>query len=135
MDSTNTTPTFQTFWQLLQPSVVFGTRGRFEKCLSIWTAMDEPKRLRIYRLVESKKLQGQFVHPNPCFALDDALQEDEIQQSKSQEKTTPQFLSGKQQDECKRNSIPMVQVKYGESFLICTKQTQEEFGLTKIQEW
>ena len=47
----------------------------------------------------------------------------------------PEFLSGKEQDDCRRRGIPMVQVHYDGKFLICTKQTQEDFGLTKTVDW
>lgn len=74
--------TFQTLWQLLQPSEVFGTRGRYERCMAIWCSLDEAQQARIYQQIAAKKSQGAFVHPNPCFALDDALQADEVARAK-----------------------------------------------------
>ena len=47
----------------------------------------------------------------------------------------PEFLSGKQQEQNWRNGIPMVQVKYGGKFLICTKQTQQDFDLEYVKPW
>jgi len=71
------------FWQLLQPSEVFDTRGRYEHCLSLWNRMDAAKQQRIYQLIAAKRQQAEFVNPNPCFALDDALQEDEQREAKT----------------------------------------------------
>lgn len=75
--------TFQTLWQLLHPSSTFDTRGRYQKCLSTWCAMDPAQQERIYQQIAAKKQNGEFVHPNPCFALDDALQADEVQRAKA----------------------------------------------------
>ena len=85
--------TFQELWQLLQPSMTFGTRGRYEKCLSYWNAMDEAQRNRIYQHIAAKKQQGQYVNPNPCFAINDAMQEDEYARAKAAAKAGPQILS------------------------------------------
>jgi hypothetical protein len=41
----------------------------------------------------------------------------------------PTFLSGQEQDEHHRQGIPLVQVKYNGKFLICTKQTMQDFNL------
>ena len=55
--------------------------------------MDEDKRLRICEQLEEKRQKGDFIHPNPCYAFDDALQEDEIRQAKAAIKKKPQRLS------------------------------------------
>ena len=47
----------------------------------------------------------------------------------------PVFLSGQEQDECKRSRIPLVQVKYDGKFLICTKETMNAFGLEFVRHW
>ena len=74
--------TIQQLWQLLQPSKIFDSRGRFERCCRDWSAMDAGKRARVFKIIETKRHNGEYVHPNPCFALNDALQEDEIRQAK-----------------------------------------------------
>ena len=45
----------------------------------------------------------------------------------------PEFLSGQQQEKNWSLGIPMVQVKYGDKFLICTLQTQQDFNLPLIK--
>ncbi len=70
-------------WQLLQPSDTFDTRGRYERCLQLWSRLDSAKRTRIYAQLAAKKSNGEFINPNPCFALDDAIQADEQQQART----------------------------------------------------
>ena len=77
------TITFIEFWQLLRPSETFDTRGRFESCLAKWNRWDEAKRTRVAQQIAAKQQKGEFVHPNPYFAMDDAAQQDEIQQARS----------------------------------------------------
>ena len=86
--------TIQTLWQLLQPSELFGTRGRYQKCLNTWCRLDAAQQKRIYQQIAEKKRRGEFVHPNPCFALDDALQTDELQQAR-QPKAEPTNYNGR----------------------------------------
>ena len=47
----------------------------------------------------------------------------------------PTFLSGQEQDEYHRQGIPLVQVKYNGKFLICTKQTMQDFNLVFVRNW
>ena len=47
----------------------------------------------------------------------------------------PAFLSGQEQDEHHRQGIPLVQVKYNGKFLICTKQTMQDFNLEFVRNW
>ena len=48
----------------------------------------------------------------------------------------PEFLSGNEQDALRSRGIPLVQVKYGDRFLICTLDTAKNFGLDiKINPW
>ena len=84
---------FNDLWQLLQPSETFDTRGRFESCFARWNRWDPAKRTRIYEQIAAKRQKGGFIHPNPCFALDDAAQEDETQQARAAVRRQPQTLS------------------------------------------
>ena len=74
--------TMQDLWLLLQPSATFDTRGRYEKCLSDWSRMDASRQKRVYQLLQLKKTQG-GLNPNPYYALNDAMQEDEQRQAKA----------------------------------------------------
>ena len=74
--------TIHALWQLLKPSRVFNTRGRWERCCAEWNAMDEARKERIFRLIQTKRQNGQYINPNPLFAFLDAMQDDEQQQSK-----------------------------------------------------
>ena len=121
------TITFQDLWQLLQPTVVFNTRGRYEHCLRVWGKMDETQRARVYQRIEEKQHNGEFVHPNPCFALDDAMQEDECAHAKKRQRT-PEFLDGDEGGD-------LVQVMYNGKYKICTRQTMNEFNLRFVKDW
>ena len=81
--------TIQDIWQLLQPSKTYDTRGRFEKCQSDWCSMDEAQQKRVYRLLQAQKEHGEL-NPNPYYALNDAMQEDEQQQAR---RAKPEVLS------------------------------------------
>ena len=74
--------TIQEVWQLLQPSRTYNTRGRYEKCLFDWASMNDAQQRRVYALLQAKKDQA-GLNPNPCFALNDAMQEYEQQQAKA----------------------------------------------------
>ena len=84
--------TMQDVWQLLQPSKTFNTRGRYEKCLADWSSMSEAQQKRVYQLLQSKK-EHALLNPNPYYALNDAMQEDEQQHARKT--TEPQVLSFK----------------------------------------
>ena len=47
----------------------------------------------------------------------------------------PHFLSGVEQDNCHVACIPLVQVKYNDKFLICTRETMELFNLEFVRDW
>ena len=49
--------------------------------------------MRIYEQIAQKKQEGEYVNPNPCFAIDDALQADEMQQAKAAVRRRRQELS------------------------------------------
>ena len=108
-------------WQLLQPSETYDTRGRYEHCLRIWSKMDDAKQIRVFQRIADKLKNGEFVHPNPCFALDDALQEEECARAK-QRRQQPTFLRGDEGGD-------LVQVHYNGTYKICTRQTALDFHL------
>ena len=87
METTNPTKlSMQALWQLLQPSVTYDTRGRYERCSRDWNAMDEQQQLRVYKIIENRITQGEGVNPNPYYALNDAMQEDEQTQAQQKQK-------------------------------------------------
>ena len=44
--------------------------------------MDKAQQERIYRIIQAKRQNGEKLNPNPLFAFLDAVQEDELNQSK-----------------------------------------------------
>ena len=75
-------PTISDLWDgLLKPSPTMGTRGRFHKCERDWYGMDEEQRLWVYHHLEKLRAKGE-INPNPCFALNNAMQQYELEQFK-----------------------------------------------------
>ena len=102
METTNQIKlTMQALWQLLQPSIAYDTRGRYERCSRDWNAMDEAQQLRVYQILEEHITHGEGVNPNPYYALNDAMQEDEQRQAKvkSSGRTAPIDWNGKRAPE------------------------------------
>ena len=87
------TITFIELWQLLHLSETFDTRGRYESCLAQWSRWDAAKRSQISQHIAAKLQNGEFVNPNPCFALNDAAQWYETEQAKAKALHRPQTLS------------------------------------------
>ena len=77
----------QDLWLLLRPSKAFDTRSRYEKCLADWSSMNEAQQRRVFRLLQAKKEQAEL-NPNPYYALNDAMQEDEQQQARKAKSQT-----------------------------------------------
>ncbi len=63
------TDTFDYIWRLLAPQ---GEYKRREKaCRRLWANYDEPKQCAIYRAIQEKQQHGEYVSPNPYFAIED----------------------------------------------------------------
>lgn len=78
-------PTISDLWdKLLQPSPTMGTRGRFHKCERDWYGMDDEQRLWVYHHLQKLRAKGE-INPNPCFALNNAMQQYELEQFKQQQ--------------------------------------------------
>ena len=79
--------TFNDFYcKLLNPTPAFDNRGRYEKCAKYWNSIDEAEQQGICQLIEAKLEAGEFVDPNPCFAMSDAMQEYEKRLTKELQK-------------------------------------------------
>ncbi len=97
---------------------------RGEACEQRWAKLPELHRKAI--LDDLKRCRDMHEKPfkeNPYFYLCDFPE------------PKPVFLSGQEQDECKKSRIPLVQVKYDGKFLICTKETMNAFGLEFVRHW
>ena len=119
--------TITDLWQLLHPTETYDTRGRYEHCLRVWGKMDEAQQACVYQRIEEKQQKGEFVHPNPCFALDDAVQEEECARAKKRQRI-PEFLKGDEGGD-------LVQVRYNGAYKICTRETMNEFNLEFVRDW
>lgn len=73
----------------------------------------------IYSILVTKLTNGEYVSPNPYYAIDD--------------NDKPVFLTGNEQDRLRQVGIPLVMVKYRERFLVCTLETMKAFQLTFVR--
>ena len=124
--------TFNDFYcKLLHPSPAFDNRGRYEKCAKYWNSIDEAEQQGICKLIEAKLEAGEFVDPNPCFAMSDAMQEYEkrLAKAKKQLKKEPENLNMTSKYNQLERTTPLVSALYKGTYGIFTLAQAEEFGL------
>jgi len=92
-----------------------------------WLSLSPEQQALVSQTIVRKVAAKDFVWYNPIRAI-----QENIRRTPTLE---PEFLSGAQQEKNWKNGIPMVQVKYGDKFLICTLETQQSFRLEKIRDW
>ena len=101
--------TFDDIWRLLSP------RGEYVRrvnaCGKLWSGLALHRRKYIYETIVRLKAQGEYVNPNPLFAI------------KDNDNAQPVFLRGDEDGD-------LVQVRYEGKYRICTRETAEAFGLT-----
>ena len=112
---------FDYLWQVIDPADSYPQVK--DTCRKIWDAQPLLRQRLIYATIQQKLRDGEKVHPNPKFALEDNLN------------AQPEFLNGIQQDECFLNGIPLVQVRYNGLYKICALATMKRFGLDYIKDW
>ena len=92
-----------------------------------WLSLSPEQQVQVSQTIVRKVAAGEFVWYNPIRAI-----EENIRRAQPQ----PEFLSGQEQERLKENGITLVQVKYDDRFLICTKETATAFGLDiRIDPW
>ena len=97
---------------------------RGEACEQRWAKLSELHRQSI--LDDLKRCRDMHEKPfkeNPYFYLCDFPE------------PQPEFLSGQEQDRMREKGIPLVQVKYNDKFLICTRETKDLFNLEFVRNW
>ena len=115
--------TIHGIWQMLRPSRVFNTRGRWERCCKEWNMMDKAQQERIYRIIQAKRQNGEKINPNPLFAFLDAMQEDEVKQSKVKQPDPTNYNGRALPDE------PTATAFYNGKWGIYTVKEIEKYGL------
>ena len=58
---------FDHLWELLAPTGEFLYRDR--ACRRLWDTFTPDKRQQIFERIRGKKMRGEFVNPNPYFAI------------------------------------------------------------------
>ena len=106
-------------------TIPFEFERREASVMKLWNECSEVKRREILTKLAAYNDGVDFdaFKPNPIFFLQDFPE------------PQPTFLSGQEQDECKKSRIPLVQVKYNGKFLICTRDTMDLFGLEFVRNW
>lgn len=117
--------------KLLKPLPTYDTRSKYESCFRYWCGLDEDKRNRVYHIIEERKKKGLFVNPNPRFALDDAAQQDEIEQAKARAKPKkePTNYNGSSKYLKEVQKTPLVSAPYKGVFGIYSLAEAQEFHL------
>ena len=122
--------TFREFYdKLLNPSPAFDNRGRHEKCYKDWCAMDEAERQGICKIIEVAQSNGDYVAPNPCFAMNNAMQEYEKRLAKEQQKKKrePTNYNGRSL----KQGVEYVIAKYKGAFGTYSLEEAKEFGMER----
>ena len=63
------TNTFEYIWSLLNPQGEY--KRRRQACERLWQGYDDNQQRNIYIRIKAKLRQGEFVNPNPYFAIED----------------------------------------------------------------
>ena len=108
---------FEALWQLLAPEGEFCRRRKV--CLKRWESFSPQRQRMIYSILVTKKANGDYVSPNPYYAIDD--------------NDKPVFLSGMEQDRLRATGIALVMVKYHERYVVCTHETMSAYALEFIR--
>ena len=119
------------YCKLLHPSPAFDNRGRYEKCAKYWNSIDEAEQQGICQLIEAKLEAGEFVDPNPCFAMSDAMQEYEKRLAKvrAKPKKEPTNLNGNSRIDTLIKTVPLVSAIYNGRPGIYTLEEAKEYGM------
>lgn len=130
-------PTISDLWdKLLQPSPTMGTRGRYHKCERDWYGMDDAQRLWVYHHLDKLRAKGE-INPNPCFALNDAMQHYEQEQYKlqrAQKKREPENLNHKAIGRTMMDNGTAEIAFYGTSWGVYSKEDIKTFNLLTKKE-
>ena len=109
---------FENLWQLLSPVGEYCRRRK--ACEKRWNTFSPAKQQAIYRILQAKKTKGEYVSPNPYFAIDD--------------NDCPLFLSGMEQERASAAGVPLVMVRYQGRFLVCTRETMAMYQLEFVRD-
>jgi len=119
------------YCKLLHPSPAFDNRGRYEKCYRDWCAIDEAERQGICAIIEEAQSNGDYVDPNPCFAMNNAMQvyEKRLAKEKQRKKREPTNYNGSSKYLKEVQKTPLVSAPYKGIFGIYSLADAQEFHL------
>jgi hypothetical protein len=61
--------TFEHIWALLNPQGEY--KRRRQACRRLWESFPIERQRQIYAVISRRKTRGEFVNPNPYFAIED----------------------------------------------------------------
>ena len=95
--------------------------------MKYWNSIDEAEQQGICQLIETKLQTGEFVDPNPCFAMSDAMQEYEkrLAKEKQKKKREPTNCNGRGLKQGVKYAIAKYKGAYGTYSL----EEAKEFGM------
>ena len=98
-----------------------GRSNNYERgdAIDAWNNASPAKKIKLLAAVR----EGKFFKPRLDWLVSDFPE------------PQPEFLSGEQQDNLRKQGIPLVQVKYDGKFLICTRDTMNLFNLEWSRDW
>lgn len=109
--------TFEALWQLLAPEGEYCRRRKV--CEKRWNSYSAMRQQYLFRVLQTKKSNGEYVSVNPYYAIDD--------------NDRPVFLSGEEQDRVRAAGIALVLVRYQGRYLVCTHETMRAYALEFIR--
>lgn len=112
--------TFDELWQKLYDHG--GLDKHHEECQQLWSELTPEQREQLATTIFAKLDAHKFVHYDSRRAMQENL--------RPLKPVEPEFLSGSEQDRLKAQGVAMVQVRYGDGYRICTRETADAFGLT-----
>jgi hypothetical protein len=94
--------------------------------------MNEAEQQGVYHIIEAKIQAGDFVNPNPCFAMNDAMQEYEKRMAKERQmlKIEPTNYNGRGL----KDGVKYVSALYNGQWGMYTEEDVRKYGL-KVAEW
>ena len=110
---------FESLWQALYEN---GSSAKNkEATYRFWRGLSTEEQEAACTIIIQKVAQKSFVLYDPIRAIKEAI--------RKLKPAEPTFLSGAEQDRLRANGVAMVQVRYGDGYKICTRQTALDFHL------
>lgn len=92
---------------------------RRKACEKRWDTYSAVRQQYLFKILQRKKNNGEYVSANPYYAIDD--------------NDKPVFLSGTEQDRMHAEGIAIVLVRYLGRYMVCTHETMCAYALEYVR--